>query len=59
MKILLAPDESYVLCDDCGNQATCYGAYEMQPPGFACDTCCGHGCEDGKCTRVEQHVEGH
>lgn len=35
-------------CRNCGNAATCYGKYE-DDAGFACDECCGHGCEDGWC----------
>lgn len=34
---------------DCGKLATCFGSYEGQEPSFGCDTCCGHGCEDGHC----------
>lgn len=38
----------------CDNQATCIGQYEaMDGPEFACDECCGHGCEDGKCWLLE------
>lgn len=40
-------------CDHCGAQATCWGQYEGRPPCFACDQCCGHGCEDGRCWGVE------
>jgi hypothetical protein len=38
-------------CVHCGKPATCVGRYEDMPePGDpACDECCGHGCEDGKC----------
>ena len=38
-------------CACCGESATCVGRYEDMPePGApACDDCCGHGCEDGKC----------
>jgi hypothetical protein len=38
--------------------ATCIGAYEgaelMSP---ACDECCGHGCEDGICIRLDALCE--
>lgn len=34
---------------ECGQPATCVGAYEMRPFECACDDCCGHGCEDGVC----------
>lgn len=37
------------VCANCGKPATCYGAYEDCPAGFACDECCGHGNEDGWC----------
>ena len=36
-------------CDHCGKPATCYGSYENLPSSYACDDCCGHGCEDGYC----------
>lgn len=43
-----------LVCATCGERATCVGRYEnmvdMEP---ACDECCGHGCEDGLCHRVE------
>jgi len=41
------------LCASCGEPATCYGQYEDQPEGYACDDCCGHGCEGGKCHSLE------
>jgi hypothetical protein len=41
------------LCQFCGAPATCYGAYEGNPPGYACDDCCGHGCEDGDCGPID------
>lgn len=37
---------------DCGKPATCYGSYEGRPQYFACDDCCGHGQEDGRCEPV-------
>lgn len=40
-------------CAHCGKPATCYGAYEGQAAGYACDVCCGHGNEDGSCDRVD------
>ncbi len=41
------------ICDFCGATATCLGAYESDENlGFACDTCCGHGNEDGWCVRI-------
>ena len=38
-------------CEWCEERtATCVGAYEnTQALKFACDVCCGHGCEDGQC----------
>ncbi len=39
-------------CAGCGQTATCYGAYEGAPSSYACDDCCGHGCEDGRCEPV-------
>lgn len=42
-----------VRCTHCGAPATCVGRYESvgddAPWEPACDTCCGHGCEDGRC----------
>jgi hypothetical protein len=46
-------------CDHCDNQATCIGDYEGHEDLFACDDCCGHGCEDGFCNQllpVDDHV---
>jgi hypothetical protein len=37
------------LCYSCHHVATCYGSYEDESPVYACDTCCGHGNEDGWC----------
>lgn len=39
-------------CRFCDNMAGCHGTYENST-GFACDECCGHGCEDGHCERVD------
>lgn len=41
-------------CGCCGEPATCFGSYEMREPDFACDKCCGHGCEDGRCVPTEK-----
>lgn len=42
-------------CAHCGKLATCFGAYEMaDQPSFACDECCGHGCEDGVCIDISE-----
>lgn len=47
-----------ILCEsgDCGRAATCFGVYECEtdPLRFACDTCCGHGCEDGWCKPIAE-----
>lgn len=40
-------------CEYCGEPATCFGAYEGSAPAYACDECCGHGNEDGRCTLLE------
>lgn len=40
------------LCANCHKPATCYGQYEDQPEGYACDDCCGHGNEDGHCEPI-------
>lgn len=39
-------------CHICGKSATCIGEYETCTGNeqFACDTCCGHGNEDGHCS---------
>lgn len=42
-------------CKFCGATATCHGTYGGDT-AFACDTCCGHGCEDGYCERIA-HVD--
>jgi hypothetical protein len=44
----------WVKCAICDNPATCIGRYEMATADEpACDDCCGHGCEDGHCTPIE------
>lgn len=39
----------------CGNEPTCIGRYEVSVGSFefGCDTCCGHGNEDGRCVQVD------
>lgn len=41
----------------CGNVAACIGLYDPfskhQPEAPACDECCGHGCEDGYCYKLD------
>src|SRR5687768_4633652 len=44
-------------CESCGAPATCYGKYEGVS-GYGCDTCCGHGNEDGFCDPVTPFPEG-
>ena len=42
------------VCAHCGKPATCFGSYESDlTPAYACDDCCGHGCEDGHCEPIE------
>lgn len=41
-------------CAICGKPAACFGKYAEVPEGYACDECCGHGCEDGHCEPIEQ-----
>lgn len=38
-------------CEHCNEKrpAACLGTYEGGPVAYACDTCCGHACEDGWC----------
>lgn len=43
-------------CGNCDNEATCFGFYEGIE-GFGCDDCCGHGCEDGYCTKLLEREE--
>ena len=39
---------SAAMCAVCGKPATCFGSYDG-PYNYACDSCCGHGNEDGVC----------
>lgn len=42
------------LCVSCGKPAACLGAYEgAEVQEYACNVCCGHGCEDGYCSMLE------
>lgn len=45
-------EDAPVYCHICGAPATCFGTYEGRS-GFACDVCCGHGCEDGSCKPID------
>ena len=38
-------------------EAACYGAYENETPSYACNDCCGHGCEDGRCWPISPGYE--
>jgi hypothetical protein len=52
------PNNARAVCATCGAPATCFGSYEGHPAAYGCDTCCGHGCEDGACrllTRADEH----
>jgi hypothetical protein len=42
-------------CEYCGiRPGSCVGSYEGDgDPEVACDECCGHGCEDGRCEEIE------
>ena len=49
---ITASQVNELLCSICGNPATCVGRYDLPEdaaPEPACNDCCGHGCEDGKC----------
>lgn len=55
VKILIA----VTFCDHCQcRKATCFGSYEGRPASFACDECCGHGCEDGRCVPFDGDPNG-
>lgn len=46
---------SELTCSICGAPAVCVGRYDLPedaPPEPACDSCCGHGCEDGSCYHI-------
>lgn len=40
-----------MLCEICGKPSACVGKYDADSYGPACDSCCGHGNEDGRCIR--------
>lgn len=42
------------VCSQCRERpATCFGQYDgAEKPEPACDTCCGHGNEDGWCEPI-------
>jgi hypothetical protein len=42
-------------CATCDRPATCLGRYEDMPVAeYACDECCAHGCEDGRCEMLTE-----
>lgn len=44
-----------IACAICGQEASCFGAYENATEATpACDDCCGHACEDGHCTPLDE-----
>jgi hypothetical protein len=45
-------------CAHCGKPATCHGKYSDHAEGYACDDCCGHGCEDGWCEPIPGRTDG-
>ncbi len=46
------------VCLHCGSAATCFGRYEGHGDvAFGCDTCCGHGNEDGWCKPIDEAPE--
>lgn len=50
--VRVAMSDREAVCAHCGKPAACFGSYEGRPTAYACDTCCGHGCEDGHCEPV-------
>jgi len=41
------------VCANCGKPAACFGSYETElTPAYACNECCAHGNEDGRCEPV-------
>lgn len=53
-RLVLVGEETDPVCAHCGAPATCFGLYEDPngEPDYGCDSCCGHGNEDGWCKRV-------
>ena len=46
---------SHPKCANCGKPAACMGSYENDESwAYACDDCCAHGCEDGRCYPLEE-----
>lgn len=44
-------------CSICGKPASCMGQYDGTPWSYACNECCGHGCEDGQCYEIDKIPE--
>lgn len=40
-------------CECCGKPATCLGHESDELSAYACDDCCGHSNEAGRCTRLD------
>ena len=53
---LWALEARFPKCAICGKPASCLGKYETDdnPWQYACDTCCGHGNEDGRCVPLAE-----
>jgi hypothetical protein len=53
------PGTDFSKCAHCGSlEVACVGAYESMPhPEPACNECCGHGCEDGRCYRIGEFLQ--
>ena len=52
-----AGDQGFIpTCRLCGAPASCVGRFELplENEEFACDDCCGHGNEDGRCAPVRR-----
>ena len=47
-----SPASGAPTCATCQRPASCVGVYEdpVGAPRYACDDCCGHGNEDGRCS---------
>lgn len=41
---------------ECGRPFTCFGEYEGNE-AYSCDTCCGHGNEDGWCVPINDDTK--
>lgn len=54
--VQMLPEGQY-MCGHCQVRlATCFGRYDnMEEADFACDECCGHGNEDGRCVHIRDY----